>query len=196
MTDYNPVFLKAPPSVSGKSNFSYDYLCELSVMKLVKTTCNFFLFFFVCLWFCCCSTSMDPDGSEQDPEMKEQYASVYVGREEDVKRSERITAVVHDREVVIFYHKGEFHAMDIRCYRKILFFICKPCIYLLSRKLLKFQFLVTRCMFNFFADSGGPLHLGEIEVCKSKSVFNKFRCFLFIFLLYLQSLFTNNLYLG
>ena len=111
---------------------------------------------------------MDPGGSEQDPEMKEQYASVYVGREEDIKRSERITAVVHDREVVIFYHKGEFHAMDIRCYRKILFFICKPCIYLLSRKLLKFQFLVTRCMFNFFADSGGPLHLGEIEVCKSK----------------------------
>lgn len=60
--------------------------------------------------------SMDPGGSEQDPEMKEQYASVYVGREEDIKRSERITAVVHDREVVIFYHKGEFHAMDIRCY--------------------------------------------------------------------------------
>ncbi|XP_055285409.1 Rieske domain-containing protein isoform X1 [Moschus berezovskii] len=60
--------------------------------------------------------SMDPAGSEQDPETKEQYASVYVGREEDIKRSERITAVVHDREVVIFYHKGEFHAMDIRCY--------------------------------------------------------------------------------
>lgn len=62
---------------------------------------------------------MDPDGSEQDTETKEQFASVYVGREEDIKRSERITAVVHEREVVIFYHKGEFHAMDIRCYRKI-----------------------------------------------------------------------------
>ncbi|XP_040099262.1 Rieske domain-containing protein-like [Oryx dammah] len=59
---------------------------------------------------------MDPDGSEQHPKTKEQYASVYVGREEDIKRSERITAVVHDREVVISYHKGEFHAMDIRCY--------------------------------------------------------------------------------
>lgn len=106
-------------------------------MKLVKTTCNFFSsFFFVCLWFCCCSTSMDPDGSEQDPETKEQYASVYVGREEDIKRSERITAVVHDREVVIFYHKGR-----ISCYgysRTVdLFFICKPYIYLLSRKAIK-----------------------------------------------------------
>ena len=119
MTDYNPVFLKVLPSVSGKPNFSYDYLCELSVMKLVKTTCNFFLSFFFVYGFFCCSTSMDPDGSEQDTETKEQFASVYVGREEDIKRSERITAVVHEREVVIFYHKGEFHAMDIRCYRKI-----------------------------------------------------------------------------
>lgn len=71
---------------------------------------------------------MDFDGSEQDPEMKE-YSSVYVGREEDIKKSERMTAVVHDREVVIFYHKGEYHAMDIRCYRKSLFFICKPCMF-------------------------------------------------------------------
>lgn len=59
--------------------------------------------------------SMDLDGSEQDPEMKE-YSSVCVGREDDIKKSERMTAVVHDREVVIFYHKGEYHAMDIRCY--------------------------------------------------------------------------------
>ncbi|XP_025848665.1 Rieske domain-containing protein [Vulpes vulpes] len=58
---------------------------------------------------------MDLDGSEQDPEVKE-HSPVYVGREEDIKKSERMTAVVHDREVVIFYHKGEYHAMDIRCY--------------------------------------------------------------------------------
>lgn len=82
---------------------------------------------------------MDPDGSEQDPEMKK-YSSVCVGREEDLKKSERMTAVVHDREVVIFYHRGEYHAMDIRCYRKILFFICKPCICLLSTKLQNFIF--------------------------------------------------------
>ncbi|XP_036266905.1 Rieske domain-containing protein isoform X3 [Pipistrellus kuhlii] len=59
---------------------------------------------------------MDLSSPEQDPEMKEEYSSVYVGREEDIKKSERMTAVVHDREVVIFYHKGEYHAMDIRCY--------------------------------------------------------------------------------
>ncbi|EPY73386.1 rho-related BTB domain-containing protein 3 [Camelus ferus] len=58
---------------------------------------------------------MDFDGSEQDPEMKT-YSTVCVGREDDIKKSERMTAVVHDREVVIFYYKGEYHAMDIRCY--------------------------------------------------------------------------------
>ncbi|XP_051028465.1 Rieske domain-containing protein isoform X2 [Acomys russatus] len=57
---------------------------------------------------------MDPETSEQDDEKK--YTPVFVGREDDIRKSERMTAVVHDREVVIFYHKGEYHAMDIRCY--------------------------------------------------------------------------------
>nr|XP_042117730.1 Rieske domain-containing protein isoform X3 [Peromyscus maniculatus bairdii] len=57
---------------------------------------------------------MDPELSEQDDEKK--YTSVCVGREDDIRKLERMTAVVHDREVVIFYHKGEYHAMDIRCY--------------------------------------------------------------------------------
>nr|XP_012333048.1 Rieske domain-containing protein isoform X2 [Aotus nancymaae] len=59
--------------------------------------------------------SMNLNGSAQDPEKRE-YSSVCVGREDDIKKSERMTAVVHDREVVIFYHRGEYHAMDIRCY--------------------------------------------------------------------------------
>ncbi|XP_066237971.1 Rieske domain-containing protein isoform X2 [Saccopteryx leptura] len=58
---------------------------------------------------------MDHNGSEQDHEMKD-YSSVYAGRVDDIKKSGRITAVIDDREVVIFYHKGEYHAMDIRCY--------------------------------------------------------------------------------
>ncbi|XP_012577250.1 PREDICTED: Rieske domain-containing protein isoform X2 [Condylura cristata] len=58
---------------------------------------------------------MDLSGSAQDPEMKE-YSPVCVGREDDIKKMERMTAVVHEREVVIFYHRGEYHAMDIRCY--------------------------------------------------------------------------------
>ncbi|XP_051849885.1 Rieske domain-containing protein [Antechinus flavipes] len=59
---------------------------------------------------------MNLQNSTQDPETIEEYSPVYVGREEDIKKSQRMTAVVHDKEVVIFYHKGEYHAMDIRCY--------------------------------------------------------------------------------
>lgn len=108
---------KKNPSVLEKSNVSYN-----KIISLAKLSEDYLLF----NWFC--STSMDPDGSEQDSEVKE-YSPVYVGREDDIKKSERVTAVVHDREVVIFYHKGEYHAMDIRCYRKSLFFICKTYVY-------------------------------------------------------------------
>ena len=112
---------------------------------------------------------MDPEISEQDEE-KKKYTSVCVGREEDIRKSERMTAVVHDREVVIFYHKGEYNAMDIRCYRKICFHMLNLSLFI--TKPSKFN-LVTRYI-NSFSDSGGPLHLGEIEVCKIKFTLNKF----------------------
>uniref|UniRef100_A0A8C5USM7 Rieske domain-containing protein n=2 Tax=Microcebus murinus TaxID=30608 RepID=A0A8C5USM7_MICMU len=59
--------------------------------------------------------SMNLDDSVEEPEKKE-CSPVCVGKEDNIKKSGRMTAVVHDREVVIFYHKGEYHAMDIRCY--------------------------------------------------------------------------------
>lgn len=42
-----------------------------------------------------------------------------IGKEDDIKKSRRVTAKVNGREVVVFYHEGKFHAMDSRCYRKI-----------------------------------------------------------------------------
>lgn len=44
---------------------------------------------------------------------------VLVGKEDDIKKSQRITAKVNGREVVVFYHEGRFYALDSRCYRKI-----------------------------------------------------------------------------
>ncbi|XP_005990054.1 Rieske domain-containing protein [Latimeria chalumnae] len=41
---------------------------------------------------------------------------VCVGNEEDIRTSKRITAVVNGREIVVFYYKGSFYAMDMRCY--------------------------------------------------------------------------------
>ncbi|XP_053451964.1 Rieske domain-containing protein [Nycticebus coucang] len=58
---------------------------------------------------------MNLDDSVPEPEKKE-YSPVCVGREDDIKKRGRMAAVVHDREVVIFCHKGEYYAMDIRCY--------------------------------------------------------------------------------
>ncbi|NWX99857.1 RFESD protein, partial [Nothoprocta ornata] len=46
----------------------------------------------------------------------EHDALVYVGREDDIKKSQRITTKVNGREVVVFYHEGKFYAMDARCY--------------------------------------------------------------------------------
>ncbi|NXQ90019.1 RFESD protein, partial [Nyctibius grandis] len=43
---------------------------------------------------------------------------ILIGKEDDIKRSQRATAKVNGREVVIFYHEGKFHAMDSRCYHE------------------------------------------------------------------------------
>ncbi|GAB0206160.1 hypothetical protein GRJ2_003081600 [Grus japonensis] len=51
---------------------------------------------------------MEPDGL------------ILIGKEDDIKRSQRITAKVNGREVVVFYHEGKFHAMDSRCYPRVL----------------------------------------------------------------------------
>uniref|UniRef100_A0A8C3KYQ7 Rieske domain-containing protein n=1 Tax=Chrysolophus pictus TaxID=9089 RepID=A0A8C3KYQ7_CHRPC len=43
---------------------------------------------------------------------------VLVGKEDDIKKSQRITAKVNGREVVVFYHEGRFYALDSRCYHE------------------------------------------------------------------------------
>lgn len=51
---------------------------------------------------------------EKDPD-----GLILIGKEDDIKKSQRITAKVSGREIVVFYHEGKFHALDSRCYRKI-----------------------------------------------------------------------------
>lgn len=44
-------------------------------------------------------------------------ASHYIGRREDIIQARRVTKLVNGcRDVLILYHQGEFHAMDVRCY--------------------------------------------------------------------------------
>ncbi|NP_001085569.1 Rieske (Fe-S) domain containing L homeolog [Xenopus laevis] len=42
--------------------------------------------------------------------------SVLVAKEEDFKESKRIRTTVKDRELVVFYNEGQYHALDLRCY--------------------------------------------------------------------------------
>lgn len=58
--------------------------------------------------------SSSAGGAETEPD-----GLVFIGKEEDIKKSQRITAKVDGREIVVFYHEGKFHALDSRCYRKI-----------------------------------------------------------------------------
>ncbi|NXY11737.1 RFESD protein, partial [Pteruthius melanotis] len=58
--------------------------------------------------------SSSTGGAETGPD-----GLVFIGKEEDIKKSQRITAKVDGREIVVFYHEGKFHALDSRCYRKI-----------------------------------------------------------------------------
>ncbi|NXC55912.1 RFESD protein, partial [Aleadryas rufinucha] len=58
--------------------------------------------------------SSSSGGAETEPD-----GLVFIGKEEDIKKSQRITAKVDGREIVVFCHEGKFHALDSRCYRKI-----------------------------------------------------------------------------
>ncbi|NXM91845.1 RFESD protein, partial [Oenanthe oenanthe] len=50
-------------------------------------------------------------GAETEPD-----GLIFIGKEEDIKKSQRITAKINGREIVVFYHEGKFHALDSRCY--------------------------------------------------------------------------------
>lgn len=58
--------------------------------------------------------SSSTEGAEIEPD-----GLIFIGKEEDIKKSQRTTAKINGREIVVFYHEGKFHALDSRCYRKI-----------------------------------------------------------------------------
>uniref|UniRef100_A0A8B9NIV6 Rieske domain-containing protein n=1 Tax=Accipiter nisus TaxID=211598 RepID=A0A8B9NIV6_9AVES len=88
------------------------------MLDLIILSLHFFVCFLisVVIWrgrkdvdLCSSSTGaveMEPDGL------------ILIGKEDDIKKSQRVTAKVNGREVVVFYHEGKFHAMDSRCYHE------------------------------------------------------------------------------
>ncbi|KAM3849769.1 Rieske domain-containing protein-like [Diretmus argenteus] len=44
-------------------------------------------------------------------------ASHFIGRKEDIVQARRVTKLVNGcRDILVLYHQGELHAMDMRCY--------------------------------------------------------------------------------
>ncbi|XP_064592053.1 Rieske domain-containing protein isoform X2 [Zonotrichia leucophrys gambelii] len=59
------------------------------------------------------SHSSNTGGAEMHPD-----GLIFIGKEDDIKKSQRITPKIDGREIVVFYHEGKFHALDSRCYHE------------------------------------------------------------------------------
>ncbi|XP_074993389.1 Rieske domain-containing protein isoform X1 [Calonectris borealis] len=88
------------------------------MLDLIILSLHFFICFLisVAIWrgpkdVDLCSSSTGTVETEPD-------GLILIGKEDDIKRSQRLTAKVNGREVVVFYHEGKFHAMDSRCYHE------------------------------------------------------------------------------
>ncbi|NXX84731.1 RFESD protein, partial [Urocolius indicus] len=90
------------------------------MLDLIILSLHFFLCFLISIviWHGPKDVDLQNSGGTGTAEMVPD-GLILLGKEDDIKKSQRITAKVNGREVVVFYHKGKFHAMDSRCYRKI-----------------------------------------------------------------------------
>ncbi|KAG7481271.1 hypothetical protein MATL_G00064670 [Megalops atlanticus] len=43
-------------------------------------------------------------------------SSYFVGKRDDIVKARRVTMFVNGRDILVVYHQGVFHAMDMRCY--------------------------------------------------------------------------------
>ncbi|NXW10610.1 RFESD protein, partial [Fregetta grallaria] len=90
------------------------------MLDLVILSLHFFICFLISVAIWRAPKDADLSSSSTGTVEMEPDGLILIGKEDDIKRSQRITAKVNGREVVVFYHEGKFHALDSRCYRKIL----------------------------------------------------------------------------
>ncbi|XP_050842784.1 Rieske domain-containing protein isoform X3 [Serinus canaria] len=88
------------------------------MLDLIILTLHFFICFLIsiAIWYGLKdvdSHSSSTAGAEMRPD-----GLVFIGKEDDIKKSQRITAKIDGREIVVFYHEGKFHALDSRCYHE------------------------------------------------------------------------------
>ncbi|NWQ84446.1 RFESD protein, partial [Columbina picui] len=92
------------------------------MLDLVILSLHFFICFLISLAIWRRREDVDLHSSSTGTAETRPDGLILIGKEDDIKKSERITAKVDGREVVVFYHEGKFHAMDSRCYHDDLLF--------------------------------------------------------------------------
>ncbi|XP_013048774.1 Rieske domain-containing protein isoform X1 [Anser cygnoides] len=88
------------------------------MLDLIILSIHFFICFLISVVIWCGSKDVDLHSPSKGTVEMEPDGLVLVGKEDDIKNSQRITAKVNGREVVVFYHEGKFHALDSRCYHE------------------------------------------------------------------------------
>ncbi|XP_010199889.1 Rieske domain-containing protein isoform X1 [Colius striatus] len=88
------------------------------MLDLIILSLHFFLCFLISIAIWHGPKDVDLQSSGTGTAEMEPDGLILLGKEDDIKKSQRITAKVNGREVVVFYHKGKFHAMDSRCYHE------------------------------------------------------------------------------
>ncbi|NXX32640.1 RFESD protein, partial [Nicator chloris] len=89
------------------------------MLDLIILSLNFFICFLISIAIWCGPKDVDLHSSSTGGTEREPDGLIFIGKEEDIKKSQRITAKINGREIVVFYYEGKFHALDSRCYRKI-----------------------------------------------------------------------------
>ncbi|NXH22581.1 RFESD protein, partial [Bucco capensis] len=88
------------------------------MLDLVILSLHFFICFLISLLIWRGPKDVDLCSSSTGTVEKESDGLILIGKEDDIKKSQRVTAKVDGREVVVFYHEGKFHALDSRCYHE------------------------------------------------------------------------------
>ncbi|XP_071586880.1 Rieske domain-containing protein [Heliangelus exortis] len=88
------------------------------MLDLLLLCLHFFLCFLITLSICRGPQDADLCSSSTGTVEAGPDGLVFIGKEDDIKRSQRATARVNGREIVVFYHEGKFHALDSRCYHE------------------------------------------------------------------------------
>ncbi|NWZ04072.1 RFESD protein, partial [Agelaius phoeniceus] len=89
------------------------------MLDLIILSLHFFICFLISIAIWYGPKEVDSHSSSTGGAEVQSDGLIFIGKEDDIKKSQRITAKIDGREIVVFYHEGKFHALDSRCYRKI-----------------------------------------------------------------------------